>query len=577
MGSIPNTLRRGGIFHFRRAVPASLQPLLNRAELTCSLRTADVSVARRLSRALYIGSEELFDAVRATPMLSEQDITAMVREFYTSVLARDEAVRLMRDEPLPQQLRPHIIGHYQQLADQARADLANSAFGSVRTITSTMLARHFGPDVQVEKSEARRVSHAMLRAGIEVAEALKARAEGDFNYEPKDKVLVAALSGSPAPATVTATAPPRPAKPTTPEGPSFTQEAEDFRLAQLRRKVWEQQTGLQARKTFALFAEHFGDQPLATFTRRDAAVFKALLEDLPADYGKAARYKGLTAKEIVDLTKEDNVQRLSSRTVQRHFAALASLWATAIEHGRADANIFAEWKFPATKKARDQRQMWDREDLKVLFGTPVWTGCQSPNRRSKPGSIILRDEKFWLPLIAVFSGMRQEEICQLRLADVRQVDDVWVFDLNTRSGQQLKNATAVRQVPVHDELIRLGLLGYADEQRSAGKELLFPNLQPGGADDRLGHNYSKWFSRYRRETGLYVPGRDFHSFRHSATTFMSRANVHHSVIDAVTGHATAGETARYDKGLTVANLKAAIGTIEIGVDLSDLHVTPFSH
>lgn len=32
----------------------------------------------------------------------------------------------------------------------------------------------------------------MLRAEIEVAETLKARAEGDFSYEPKDNLLVAA-------------------------------------------------------------------------------------------------------------------------------------------------------------------------------------------------------------------------------------------------------------------------------------------------------------------------------------------------------------------------------------------------
>lgn len=130
--------------------------------------------------------------------------------------------------------------------------------------------------------------------------------------------------------------------------------------------------------------------------------------------------------------------------------------------------------------------------------------------------------------------MRQEETCQLRLADLRQVEGVWIFDLNMRTGQQLKNANAIRQVPLHSELIRLGLLAYADEQRNAGKELLFPNLQPGGADDRLGHSYSKWFSRYRRETGLFVTRRDFHSFRHSATTFIPRAGVQHTVIDAVT-------------------------------------------
>ena len=183
---------------------------------------------------------------------------------------------------------------------------------------------------------------------------------------------------------------------------------------------------------------------------------------------------------------------------------------------------------------------------------------------------IIRDEKFWLPLIAVFSGMRQEEICQLRLDDVRQAEGIWIFDLREGDGRQLKNGNAVRKVPVHKDLIGLGLLRYADQLRAQSGKLLFPNLQPGGADDRLGHNYSKWFTRYRRDTGLYAQGLDFHSFRHSATTFMLQANVSTSVVDEVTGHATAGETARYHKGFAVAQLQDAIDSIDIGVDLSHL-------
>ena len=214
--------------------------------------------------------------------------------------------------------------------------------------------------------------------------------------------------------------------------------------------------------------------------------------------------------------------------------------------------------------------MWTSETLSDLFRTPIWTGCQSEHRRSKPGELVIRDEKFWLPLIAVFSGMRQEEICQLRLDDVRQVEGIWVFDLREGDGRQLKNSNAIRKVPIHDRLIDLGLLDYADRMRAASNKLLFPNLQPGGADDRLGHNYSKWFTRYRRDTGLYTEGLDFHSFRHSATTFMKRAGVADSTIDEVTGHATAGETARYNKGLTVANLKLAINSIELGIDLAHL-------
>jgi hypothetical protein len=311
MGSIPNTVRRKGMFHFRRAVPATLQSLFNRQELTCSLRTADPAVARRLSRYLYVCSEELFDAVRAAPMLSEQDIAALVREFYNSILTQDENVRLMRDDPIPEERRAHYIEHYRQLAERARIDLANSAFGSVRSITSTMIAQHFGSDAQLEKADVRRVSQAMLRAGIEVAETLKSRAEGDFNYEPKDKLLQAALHSPPPPMPAERQPQSSPQPAPAPAGPPFSLEAETFRRAQLRRGVWEQQTGLQARKTYAMFAEFFGDKPLAHFTRRDAARFKELLEDLPANYGKAAEYRGMKAEQIVEVSRSLEVQRLS--------------------------------------------------------------------------------------------------------------------------------------------------------------------------------------------------------------------------------------------------------------------------
>lgn len=45
--------------------------------------------------------------------------------------------------------------HYRQLAERSRIDLANNAFGSVRTITNNMLARRFGQNVQLEKIDAR--------------------------------------------------------------------------------------------------------------------------------------------------------------------------------------------------------------------------------------------------------------------------------------------------------------------------------------------------------------------------------------------------------------------------------------
>ncbi|WP_157801222.1 site-specific integrase [Sphingobium sp. LB126] len=506
--------------------------------------------------------------VESAPMLSDEEIAALVKDFYSTILAKDDHHRLMADAP--DQFRAARADHYRQLAESAKEHLAENAYATVRQITSAMLARRYGLDAKFDKLSVRKVSHAMLRAGVEVAETLRARAEGDFNYEPQDKLLVEALRERPelpasVPITAAAEMPPIVA------GPTFTEAAETFREEQLRRKKWERQTYLQARATYSIFCDFAGDRPLGDYVRADAGRFKALLEDLPANYSKAVEFRGLTAQQIVEQTRQQDVLRLSSRTVQRHFAALSTLWDSAIEQGAAAINIFNDWKFAAAKRARDQRQMWPIELLQALFKTPIWAGCQSEHRRSKPGTHIIRDDKFWLPLIALFSGMRQEEICQLRLDDVRKAEGIWIFDIKEGEGRQLKNRNAIRKAPIHHSLIRLGLLDYADQMRARPGNLLFPDLNPGGADNRLGHNYSKWFTRYRRDTALYVKRMDFHSFRHNAITFMKRANVPDSVVDEVTGHETAGETARYNKGLTIANLKEAVDKIDIGVDLSRLY------
>ena len=335
MGGIPNTMRRGGVYHFRRAVPDSLRGLLDRSELTCSLHTHDAGAARMLSRCLYLRSEELFGIVMSTTTLNDADVAALVKDFYETILKKDGDDRLMSDVPDTDQMREARAEHYRILAERARIDLASNAFGSVRWITEAALARRYGMDASFDTLSVRKVKQAMLRAGVDVAEALRARAEGDFNYAPRDKLLAAALLQADAPVVAS----PTPADaPTCAPKALFLAEAEAFREAQLRRKVWEQQTGLQARKTYALFAEHFGDCPIASFTRPDAAAFKALLEDLPASYGKAAEFRGMRASEIVAATKDRIIERLSSRTVQRHFATLSAFLGAAVQISLADGN-----------------------------------------------------------------------------------------------------------------------------------------------------------------------------------------------------------------------------------------------
>ena len=55
-----------------------------------------------------------------------------------------------------------------------------------------------------------------------------------------------------------------------------------------------------------------------------------------------------------------------------------------------------------------------------------------------------RDGKFWLPLIALYSGMRMGEIVQLLASDLKQEGDIWYFDVSRGEGNEktLKTAAA---------------------------------------------------------------------------------------------------------------------------------------
>lgn len=579
-----NVVQRNRIFHFRRVIPLDLRPRFRRREITCSLRTSELHLAGIRARELYLAAESLFEESRRDPMLSDDQLAAIVQDFYGYVLDQENKLRL-RLGRIPEEVRVKRAEHFRGVAQQARADLGANEFGTVAFITEAMERKHKLAG-QLDETGRNQLSQALMRGGIELAEAVRARYEGDFTFEPRDKLLarkVEALFAQPAAAPPPATAQQSPAAPVEPPkeaakaegGPLFAKVAESFVAKQKQRRQWENQTALQNEKSYQLFKAICGDRPLRSYTRKDAAAFKDVLERLPSNYGKASQYLGKTPDEILALDAENDSkdERLSIKTVKRHLSALSALWDEALPAAEAASNIFSGFKFSRQQRAQDQRPMWTKADLEKLFKTPIWAGCKSEGRRSTPGSLVIRDEKFWLPLIAVFSGARQEEICQLHVEDIRQEEGVWLFDINPRPPRKLKNRSAVRLVPIHDELIRIGFLGYVDEQRKAGNARVFPNLNPGGADDRLGHGFTKWFTRYRRDVELYEVGKDFHSFRHSATTFLHQGGALDSVIDRLTGHVLVGETGRYNKSSLIMQLNAAIQTIDLKLDFSKLYQT----
>jgi integrase len=140
--------------------------------------------------------------------------------------------------------------------------------------------------------------------------------------------------------------------------------------------------------------------------------------------------------------------------------------------------------------------------------------------------------------IAALSGMRLEEIGQLRIRNCRE--DCFAV-------QRGKTAAAVRTVPIHSALRKLVAYRVRNKRDDA---FLFPDLPDTGWDNNRTMAVSKRFAYYRKRLGVNDkrPGArrskvNFHSFRRWFATKAEEAGQRENVVAAIMGH-------RKDVGIT---------------------------
>ena len=89
--------------------------------------------------------------------------------------------------------------------------------------------------------------------------------------------------------------------------------------------------------------------------------------------------------------------------------------------------------------------------------------------------------QFWTPIIALFTGMRQNEIAQLHLEDIRQDEEgVWLIDVNDRGDKKVKTKSARRLIPIYPFIVKeLKLPDYVEMLKGEGGNTAFPRVKKG--------------------------------------------------------------------------------------------------
>ena len=299
-----------------------------------------------------------------------------------------------------------------------------------------------------------------------------------------------------------------------------------------------------------MMIEEWGDIGIGSITREMGTHFKSHLLKLPRNRKKNPEYRDKDFHELVEMNIKDTI---SYTTVNKHLQYVSSFYEWSVNHGYATINPFKGMKLKRTVRPRDERDRFTELELKKIFGRDNFIHYTNVEKGKYAFAY------YWVPLIAVFSGMRLGEICPLYLDNVRRIEGHhrkrrWCFDIleePKRTDKRLKNQSSRRVVPIHDILIeQLGFIEFIEllKKKDPKRERLFQELLY--REGNYNKNVSTFFNkRYLPSLGLKTDKKNFHSLRHTVSDHLKQKGVEPHFINELLGHSSGNiDLERYGKG-----------------------------
>lgn len=649
MQRIPHARWKGGRLFFRRKVPLDLRERLQRSEIIRSIKAVPLFQAKRCTRWLWLQTERLFEMLRNDPTITHDQVTGLMAQLRTEcewadivVLGRtgshfdhdgyppqdadaiclEEHARefrmalvsnkfdLVNDritdfgskfgiDVSPGEINHNIVGRaiLEVLADSCMQSAKKSRqnLGCQETHSTSDVIAHPGAWSDASSQSPTRLDDAVPNSMWSFDEPNVAPDDEPDSSREKNPRHARAQKNEP---------PRRTLDPSTPVSATLELFLHD------RKKFLRKKDGRKLKSSFNLWTAFWGDTAVNRWTSAQAADLQRSFLDLPAKYAQSGKWKKVGdlrkvarvfQTEIDAIDDIDEKQALQAQgtafvTWNRHLSAFNAYWVWAKRNGLLPESapnpfdglfLIVDDDLEVWEGGSEERLMWTEKPLRALLASPLIMGSFSSRERFKTGTTLDRDALYWVALILVHTGMRREEICQLRVRHVVRDEEtgIWHFDLKAKK-LRLKEKASKRWVVLHSNLIRLRII----ESLVEGKDpnaLLFPELYASRADgmygDKLGQNfglYRKQYDAYRlslldeKDIDAYEPIyrllMDMHSFRTTVATLLISAGVPQAHAEEITGHKSkARQTAfeNYDKGRTLVILKEEIERLRLPFDI----------
>ena len=308
------------------------------------------------------------------------------------------------------------------------------------------------------------------------------------------------------------------------------------------------------------------DMLVADITRHDCRRVMEVLQQLPRHYER--RWPGATPYEAIELGRKHAVQKMAASNANGYLTRWAGMTNWLVKEEFSNRNPVRGLRIADPIPAREKRMPFSIDQLDAIFqGKPYTDLLSIIAGRTSPES----PPHFYVPLIALFSGQRQNEICQQTVDDIVEIDGVHCFIVkaDTALGKRVKTASSERVIPVHPALIRARLLDHWRRSKATNQSRLWPELPL----DRFGYAsayFSKWFARYLIKVSAAKERTAFHSFRHNFRDAMRAGRVDRELTYSLggwTGGGSGGASVGdfYGSGFPIPTLYEAITRVEYPV------------
>ena len=294
------------------------------------------------------------------------------------------------------------------------------------------------------------------------------------------------------------------------------------------RTIWEKKAVIE--EFFEITELEFMEQVSKEVIRN----YITIQSKLPLNRKKNPKYRDKTISQILEM---QNVEVQGVNNINKKLTVLTAFGNWSEKNGFLNQNLFSGMKLDAKKAGAVERENFTDQDLKKILNPQTYLSSTIQGISSvtkKP--ISNREAYYWIFLLGIFSGMRTNEMTQLRLDDFQQIDGVWMIQVDETEETRVKTRNSIRKVPVHPKLIELGILDYIQKLRKQKQDRFFWELKM--VRGKYGKEVSRFYNeKYLKEVGVWKQTvKVLYCTRHTLIHNLYRKGVDENVIKTLVGH-----------------------------------------